>query len=225
VIQFGNMDGDVRPFTVVGVVGDVREASLASEPRPTFYGSWRQRPRKAATMHIVVRGDGAPAATIAATRRIVREVRPDAPARIRPIEEVVAESVADRRFVLSLIGAFGAAALVLAVLGVYSVLSFLVSQRRQELTIRVALGARAADIARLVVREGASLALAGIVVGAAAALALARAMSGLLFGVSAADPLSFAAVMLVLGGVALLASLVPARRAARVEPMGVLRGA
>jgi predicted permease len=223
VIQFGNMDGDMRPFTIIGIVGDVRDASLAAEPQPTFYGHYRQRARRTATMNIVLYGRSDLASIIPAARRAVRELRPDVPPRFQAIETVVAESVADRRFVLLLIGVFGGIALMLATLGVYGVISYLVTQRRQEIGVRVALGAQRADVLWLVLRQGAMLAVAGIVVGTAAALALTRLLEGLLYGVSPTDPLSFAAVITVLITVALVASWIPARRATRVDPVSVMR--
>jgi len=224
IIQFGNMDGDLRPFTIVGVVGDIREASLAEAPKPAFYAYYRQRPVRASSFYFVIDGGGAPTSLIAAARRVVHDLRPDIPPRFRTMDTVLADSLADRRFTLLLLGAFGAAALLLATLGVYSVISFLVTQRRQEIGVRVALGARSEDVLRLVLRQGAMLALAGIVVGAVAALGLTRLIAGLLYGVSATDPVSFVAVMALLTFVALLASFIPARRAARVDPMTVLRG-
>jgi predicted permease len=224
IIQFGNMDGDLRPFTIVGVVGDIREASLAEAPRPTFYGDYRQRPRRASSFYAVLDGSGPSAATIASARRIVQDLRPDIPPRFRTMQTVLADSLADRRFTLFLLGVFGAAALLLATLGVYSVISFVVTQRRQEIGVRVALGARSEDVVRLVLRQGATLALIGIAIGSVAALLLTRLAAGLLYGVSATDPLSFVAVIVLLTIVALLASLVPARRAAKVDPMTVLRG-
>jgi predicted permease len=224
IIQFGNMDGDLRPFTIVGVVGDIREASLAEAPKPAFYAYYRQRPVRASSFYFVIDGGGAPTSLIAAARRVVHDLRPDIPPRFRTMDTVLADSLADRRFTLLLLGAFGAAALLLATLGVYSVITFLVTQRRQEIGVRVALGARSEDVLRLVLRQGAMLALAGIVVGAVAALGLTRLIAGLLYGVSATDPVSFVAVMALLTFVALLASFIPARRASRVDPMTVLRG-
>ena len=223
-IQFGNMDGDLTPFTIVGIVGDVREESLADPPRPTFYAFYRQRPRQASAVYVVMSGTAEPSAMMASARAVLRELRPDLPPRFRTIETVVAQSVADRRFVLLLVGVFGGAALLLATLGVYSVISYLVTQRKQEIGIRVALGAQTQDVLRLVLRQGALLALVGIAVGAVAAAALTRFVSGMLFGISPSDPVAFLGVILVLAAVALLASFFPARRASRVEPTSILRG-
>jgi predicted permease len=224
VIQFGNMDGDLHPFTIVGVVGDVREESLATEPASMFYADYRQRPWVAHTFDMVMQGNVENASVIAAARRAVRELRPDVPPRFRTIETVVSTSVADRRFTLLLIGVFGASALLLATLGVYGVISYLVTQRRQEIGVRIALGAQSADVMRLVLRQGALLAGTGIVVGGAGALALTRLIRGMLFDVSTTDPLAFAAVILCMLVVALLASFLPARRAAGIAPMSIHRG-
>lgn len=227
-IQFGNMDGDLRPFTIVGIVGDVREASLAADPSPTFYVSYRQRPVQAWRFDFVLStseggGGGDPAGTISAARAIVRDVRPDLPPRIRTIETIVSGSMADRKFVLFLAAAFGVAALVLAALGVYSVISYLVTQRAREISIRVALGAKSRDILGMVLRQGLLLAFAGIVAGALGAYAVTRLIENMLYGVTATDPLAFAAVVVLLATVAMLASWIPARRAARMEAMDVLR--
>jgi putative ABC transport system permease protein len=223
VIQFGNMDGDLHPFTIVGVVGDVREESLAADPRPTFYASYRQRPVQAWHFNFVLSTSADPAAIINTARRIVRDARPDLPPRIRTIQAIVSGSVADRRFVLSLVAVFGIAALVLAALGVYSVISYLVTQRAREISIRVALGARSEDIVRLVVSQGFSLAAVGILLGGLVAFAATRLISKMLYGVSATDPTAFVAVALLLAAAALVASWVPARRAARMQAMEVLR--
>ena len=224
VIQFGNMDGDVHPFTIVGIVGDVRENSLASAPRPTFYAFYRQRPGYAWTFNFVMRGRVQTPAVMTAARRAVRELRPEIPPRFRTIETVVSTSVADQRFTLLLIGVFGTSALLLATLGVYGVISFLVTQRRQELGVRIALGAQAGDVIRLVLREGALLAGVGIIIGGVAALAFTRLLRGFLFEVSPTDPVAFIAVIVGMFAVVLLASFIPARRAAGIAPMSILRG-
>ena len=223
IIQYGNMDGDLRPFTIVGVVGDVREASLADPPRPTFYANYRQRPRGAGAFNFVIQGDAPPEAIIPAARRIVSELRPDVPPRFRTIQTVVSQSVADRRFVLLLVGVFGAAAMVLATLGVYSVIAYVVAQRRQEIGVRVALGAQSSDVLQMVLRQGFMLAVAGVAIGTIVALFVGRLLSRFLFGVAPNDPVAFGGVILVLTLVALLASLVPALRATRVDPMTALR--
>lgn len=225
VIQFGNMDGDLRPMTVVGVVGDVREVSLAEDPAPTLYGSYRQRPGSTWRFNFVLNTPGDPASVIRTAERIVREVRPDIPPRVRTIETIVTRSVADRRFVLSLVGVFGAAALVLAALGIYSVISYLVTQRAREISIRVALGAKSTDVVRLVLTEGVMLAGIGIVAGALISFWATRLVEKMLYGISATDPTAFAGVILLLAAVALIASWVPARRASRMEAMDVLRAA
>lgn len=223
VIQFGNMDGDVTPLTIVGIVGDVRERSLATDARPTFYASYRQRPGYAFRFSFVLSGATDPTGIASAAQRLVREVRPDLPPRVRTIDAIVAGSVADRRFVLSLVAIFGIAALALAALGVYSVISYLVAQRNRELSIRVALGAKSNDIVRLVLRQGIVLAGFGIVIGAVAAIAATRMIATMLYGVTPTDPLAFGAVVITLIVVATLASWLPARRAARVQAMDVLR--
>ena len=223
IIQYGNMDGDLRPFTVIGVVGDVREASLADPPRATFYANYRQRPRGASAFNFVVQSSAPPEAIIPAARRVVAELRPDVPPRFRTIETVVSQSVADRRFVLLLVGVFAAAAMLLATLGVYSVIAYVVTQRRQEIGVRVALGAQSADVLRMVLRQGFTLAFIGIAIGTVAALLVGRLLSRFLFGVAPNDPVAFGGVILVLAVVALLASFVPALRATRVDPMTALR--
>jgi ABC-type antimicrobial peptide transport system permease subunit len=207
----------------VGVVGDVRDQSLASAPQPTFYAYLPQRPH-AGGMHVVMQTSGDPAPVIASARAIVRQLRPDVPPVLRTMETIVATSVADRRFVLVLVGVFGSAALVLATLGVYSVISYLVAQRRAEIGVRIALGAQRGDVLSLVLRQGALLAITGIVIGAAAALLLTRLLAGLVFAVSTTDPIAFGGVILLLTVVALAASWLPALRATKVDPMNVLRG-
>jgi len=223
IIQYGNMDGDMRPFTIVGVVGDVRDQNLATDPTPTFYAYLPQRQR-GNSLRVVMQTAGDPTPVMASARAIVRRLRPDVPPVMRTMETIVSTSVADRKFVLVLVGVFGGAALLLATLGVYSVVSYLVTQRRQEIGVRIALGAQRGDVLGLVLRQGAMLAVIGIAVGGIGALFLTRLLKGLVFGVSTTDPVAFGGVIALLIAVALLASWLPARRATRVDPMNVLRG-
>jgi putative ABC transport system permease protein len=223
VIEFGNIDGDLTPMTVVGVVGDTREEELAADPQPAIFVCDRQRPGNSPDLNIVIATSGNAPVT-AAARRAFRQVRTDVPMRFSTVEDIIARSVASQRFMLLLVGVFGGVALLLATLGVYSVISYLVAQRGREISIRVALGAHASDIIRLVVRQGVALALIGAAVGALAALASTRVLKSLLYSVSTTDPLAFAGVLVMLCVIALVASYLPARRAARLEPMDVLRG-
>lgn len=224
LIQFGNMDGDTRPLTVVGVVGDVRENGLAAEPQPTVYALARQRPPASALVAVLAGGQGFdPAVAMVAARRTVRDVDPGLPVRTHRLEEVFAGAVAGRRYALVLAGAFGAAALALAAAGLYGVVAYVAAQRRRELGVRVALGARAADVRRLVLGRGLAPAALGLAGGLVAALAAGRVLAAQLYGVGAADPVTYAAVALALGTVAVLAAWGPARRAARADPAAVLR--
>jgi putative ABC transport system permease protein len=142
---------------------------------------------------------------------------------VRTMDEVIGRSIAERRFTMLLLASFASVAVLLAAIGVYGVLAYLVSQRTQEIGVRLAIGATPADVVRLFVREGAGLTLIGVAAGLAGAVAVTRALSTLLFGVTTTDPITFAAVAGTLGIVALLASYVPARRAAKVDPMAALR--
>ncbi len=223
VIEFGNMDGDLTPMTVIGVVGDVHDGGPATEATPMIYSSYRQRPGNGSQFSIVMI-TSAPATALSTMRRELRRTRPDVPARFATMDDAVAASVTTQRFMLTLVGVFGVVALLLAALGVYSVISYLVAQRGREISIRVALGARAADIVGLVIRQGVTLAIVGAVVGVAGALATTRLLTHMLYSVSASDPIAFAGVVALLAVVAVVASYLPARRAARIEPMDVLRG-
>ncbi|HEY2896510.1 MAG TPA: ABC transporter permease, partial [Gemmatimonadaceae bacterium] len=212
VIEFGNIDGDLTPMTVVGVVGDTHEEELAADPLPGIYVCDRQRPGNSPDVNVVIATSGNTPVT-ASARRAFRDVRADVPMRFTTVEEIIARSVASQRFMLLLVGVFGGVALLLATLGVYSVISYLVAQRGREISIRVALGARASDIERLVVAQGLALVLIGAAIGALSALASTRVLSALLYSVSVTDPVAFIAVLVVLSAVALVASYVPARRA------------
>jgi len=223
VIEFGNIDGDLTPMTVVGVVGDTREEELAADPQPAIYVCDRQRPGNGPDVSVIIATTGRTPVSGAAARAF-RQVRADVPMRFSTVEQIIERSVASQRFMLLLVAVFGGVALLLATLGVYSVISYLVAQRGRELSIRVALGAHASDIIGLVIRQGVVLALIGAAVGAIAAFASTRVLRTLLYSVSATDPLSFVGVLVMLCVVALIASYLPARRASRLEPMDVLRG-
>jgi putative ABC transport system permease protein len=142
---------------------------------------------------------------------------------VQTMDQVVAEATAEPRFYVLLLGIFAAVALVLAAVGIYGVMSYSVSRRTQEIGIRIALGAQGSDVIRLVVRQGLFLVLIGVSAGLISALAVTRLMAGLLYGIQASDPITFVAVSLVLSGVALMASYIPARRATKIDPMVALR--
>ena len=194
------MDGDLRPFTVVGVVGDVRDQNLAVEPQPTFYAYQPQRDH--AVEPASLRDSDRPATRRRSSRRRARSCASCGPTCrrvLRTMESVVSTSVADRRFVLVLVGVFGAAALVLAALGVYSVISYLVTQRRQEIGVRIALGARAGDVLTLVLRQGAAMARRWHRDRRAWRRSLlTRLLKGLVYGVSTTDPIAFGGVIVLL---------------------------
>jgi predicted permease len=223
VIQYGNMDGDMRPFTIIGVVGDVSDASLDTAPRPTFYASYRQRTRSISNFSIVIATTADPGSTGAAAEQMVRRMRPDVPPRVRLLEDVVAASLADRRFNMWLLVAFGACAIVLAGIGIYGVTAFWVSRRTQEFGIRLTLGATPAEVVRMVIQRTWVVVGIGVVAGIAGALALTRLLGALLFDVKPTDPVTFGGAIVLLAAVALLAGIVPARRASRVDPAVALR--
>ena len=209
-------------MTVVGVVRDARSSGLEKEPYPQVYMPALQFRRRAMTF--VARTSGDPLALVPTVRRELAALDKDLPLyNVRTMEQVLADSISRRRFQMILIAAFAGLGLLLAAVGIYGVISYSVAQRTHEIGVRVALGARAKDILRLVVGQGLGLTLVGVGVGLAGAFALTRVMASLLYGVSATDPLTFAVVPLALLGVALLACLVPARRATKVDPMVALR--
>jgi putative ABC transport system permease protein len=220
-IEFGNMDLDLRPFTIVGVVGDVNDRSLDSGVLPTFYSCYRQR---AANNFAVVIQTARPAAEIVPiARQIAHDIEPELPVRLGTIEQIVSASVSDEQFNAILFGIFALTALVLALMGVYGVGSFLVSQRTKEIGVRMALGAQKGDVVRMIAVEGLRVILIGAAVGLVGALALARVLASLLFGVTAVDPLTFIGVAALVIAAGLAACYVPARRAARIDPITALR--
>jgi putative ABC transport system permease protein len=207
---------------VIGIVGDVKQGELSAGIAPTVYEYTREHAWSG--LSIVVRTSVPPASLGQSAAGVVRALDPEQPIEdIRPMDDVLDETLTSQRFSALLLGLFAAVALALASVGIYSVLSYIVRGRRQEIGIRTALGARTADVVRLVVVEGMTPALAGIVAGTVAAFGSAKLLETLVFGVSASDPLTLAAVAATLAMVALIASLVPAFRAARLNPLTVLR--
>jgi putative ABC transport system permease protein len=223
-LSLGNTDRNGQPiwFEIVGVVANVRSPELAEAPQPEFYLSSLQDPF--AEMSLVVRTSVEPASLASAVRQAAAEVDQTQPlSNLVTMETLVSESVSQPRFNLFLLGLFGGLALLLAAAGIYGVMAYGVAQRTNELGLRLALGAQTRDIMKLILRQGVRLISIGLALGLVAALALTRLMKSLLFGVSATDAATFAAVALLLMLVALLACWIPARRAAKVDPMIALR--
>jgi putative ABC transport system permease protein len=223
-IKLGWGEGPNEPYCeIVGVVGDVHGSGLDDAPTPTIYASLAQHPYSSLT--ILVRTNAAPASLATPLRAIVRDLDHEVPVfSVQTMEERVASSVGRERFYTTLVGIFAAVALVLAAVGLYGVIAYAVSQRTHELGVRVALGATSQRISAMVIREGLALTAVGAGIGMVAALAAGSVVASLLFGVTPRDPITLVGVVVVLAAVAMLASWLPARRAARVDPLVAMRG-
>jgi putative ABC transport system permease protein len=220
-LQVNWNDATAHP-EIVGVVGDVRTSALDADMRPMIYYVQAQEPTGYLTM--VVRHGGDPAALASAVRNAVRDLDRDVPLTdVATMSTLLTRSMADRRYPMLLLSGFAVLALVLAVVGLYGLLSYVVSRRSREIGVRMALGADRSAVLRMVLRDGVRLTLAGIVIGAAGGVLAARALGRLLYGVGPTDPLTFVAVAGLLAVVALVASYLPARRATRVDPVVALR--
>jgi putative ABC transport system permease protein len=208
------------PFEIIGIVGDIRHRTLEADPFATMYlpvpgMQWN---------NLTIRVAGNPLSLAAAVRKEVQAIDPNQPiAAVRTMEQVVAESVGAPRYRTLLLGLFALVALLLAAIGIYGVISYAVAQRTHEIGIRMALGAQPRAVHRLVIGQGIRLAMVGVGAGLIGAFALTRLLAGLLFGVTATDPVTFTGVAVILAVIALLACWIPARRAARVDPMIALR--
>ena len=220
-IEFGNMDGDMRLLTIVGIVGDIHEYGLDAPPRPTVYVNLFQRPRSAITLTML--SDADTRSVTSAARGILQDLNPEIPAKFRTFSQVYSASLGSRRFNVILTGFFGIVALLLATAGVFGVMAYSVSRRTREIGVRVALGAGSGDVLRMILSQGLRTIFIGVAIGIAGSLALTRTVESLLFGVTATDPLTFGGVTLLLVGAALLACFIPARRATKVDPMVALR--
>jgi len=220
-IEFGNMDGDLRLLTIVGIVGDTHEYGLDAPPRPTVYVDLFQRPPAAITLTMLSDTDMRSVAS--AARGILQDLNPEMAAKFRTFSQVYSTSLGSRRFNVILIGFFGITALLLATAGVFGVTAYSVSRRTREIGVRVALGAAPGGILRMILGQGLRTIFIGVAIGVTASLALTRTVQSLLFGVTATDPVTFDGVTLLLVGAALLACYIPARRATKVDPMVALR--
>jgi len=210
-------------WEIVGVVGDARQRQLGAPPHPTVY-----RPTSFSFFggggYLVVRTAGAPLAMAESVRKAILEVDPNQPvAKVRTMEEVIATSLAPRRFILTVLGGFAAAALLLAAIGLYGVIAYYVSLRTREIGIRMALGATRGHAISVVLRQGMRLVDIGVLLGIAGSIGLTRVLVNMLYGIEATDPLTFSTVSLLLAGIGLLACWLPARRAAKINPMEALR--
>jgi putative ABC transport system permease protein len=213
---------DGRVATVIGIVGDAKHYWLEEEQQPQMYGAYSQDPGYFAT--VVIRTGVEPLSLSEQVRQALWKVDADQPMwKIRTVEFLVNRSVADRKFLLALMGLFASLALVLTTIGLYGVISYLVKQRTQEIGIRIALGAQMHDILQMVLKQGMILVLTGVALGLLTAWLTTRLMAGLLFQVSATDPATFAVIVALLVAVALLACFLPARRATKVDPLVALR--
>ncbi|MEP7339242.1 MAG: ABC transporter permease [Acidobacteriota bacterium] len=216
------MKNDNQPCEIIGVVGDTKQMDLDAELQPISY--WPHPELTYNAMTFVIRTKGKAATVASAAREVVRKLDPEQPvADVRTMESWIGKSVARQRFNTLLLTIFACVALVLAGVGIYGVMAYTVTQRTHEIGVRMALGAQSRDVLRLVVRKGMALAFIGVALGIAASLALTRLMKTLLFEVSTNDPLTFAGVPVLLALIALLACYLPARRAAKVDPMVALR--
>jgi putative ABC transport system permease protein len=207
---------------VAGVVGDVRFETIDSLAAADVFIPYAQSPRSGAIVYL--RTSGEPGSVASAARRAIRDVAADLPVYdVRTLADRVADATAQTRFSALLLTLFAASALLLSAVGIYGVIAFAVAQRTREIGIRVALGADGGAVLRLVIGQGAALTAAGLAVGLIAALAATRVLHALLFDVAPSDPMTFGAVVMLLAVAALVASWIPARRAARLQPSAALR--
>jgi len=213
----------MKPMKIIGVVGDVRQFGPATAPWPEIFMPNEQHPYPSSSMNVVVRTTVESSELVDTLRRKVRALSPDVPVKFTTMEASLAENTAAPRFRTLLLAIFAGLAACLAMAGVYGVMAYVVGQRSSEIGLRMALGASSSDVLRLILRRGLALAGFGLILGLAGALAMSRLLTSILFEVKPNDPLTYIGVAVVLGAVALAASYIPARRAARIDPLDALR--
>ena len=223
-IAFGEANKEESWRTIVGVAGNVRHASINEQPFPGAYTPYAQDRESWSRIALVLRANGNPESLAAAVRKEISAIDPQQPvSNIQTMEQLMAASIKRPRFIMLLLGLLASIALALSVVGIYGLISYSITERTHEIGVRMALGAQAGDVLRMVVGQGLKLILVGLTIGVAGAFALTRLMSSLLFGVSTVDPVTFLGVSALLAMAALLACYIPARRATRVDPMVALR--
>jgi predicted permease len=212
-----------KPMTIVGVVGDVRQEAPDTPPEPTMYMAMEQHPFHANELQVIVRTAGAPGAMVSAMRKTARDLNPEMAVKFTTMEDMIADSIAAPRFRSFLAATFAVLALLLAMAGIYGVMSYVVTQRTSELGLRMALGAARGDVIGLVLGRAMTLAGVGLVIGAALSLGVSRFLGSLLFGLTATDPATYALALASVAAIALLAAAGPAWHASRIDPMVALR--
>jgi putative ABC transport system permease protein len=222
-IEFGNMDGDLRLLTIVGVVADVRDTALDVEPEPIVHVNYIQRPAATAEFSFVLRGHSDPAGLIASMRREARAANPQMPIKFETLQQLVSSSLDNRRFSMVMLGVFAGAALALAMVGLYGVLAYITAQRTTEVGIRMALGAQRGDVLRLILRQSFVLVSIGVGVGIIAAIVGTPVLRSFLYEIRPTDIFTYSSVVLVITIAALLASYIPVRRAMNIDPIIALR--
>ena len=220
--QSGVRDPRSSASTIIGVAGDVKHAGLAAEPGPQIYSSYYEDP--VPTMSLIVRTRANPTSVASSVRNEIQKADSEIPVfGVTTMEQLASESIAPNRITMLLLGFFATVALVLAAVGIYGIMAYSVTQRTFEVGVRMALGARPLDIIKMILKQGMILTVIGLGIGLLAALAVTRVLSSVLFQVSATDLVTFVTAPLVLMAVALLACLVPALRATKVDPLIALR--
>jgi putative ABC transport system permease protein len=211
-----------KPYEIIGVVANIRNWGLAQPPAPEFYLNYQQAAPP--FLGLAVRTKGEPHAWVEEVRRAVWAVDPDQPLyNVVTMEQALSDSISKQRFAMLMLALFAAMAVILSMVGIYGIMSYSVTQRTHEIGVRVALGAKAHDVVRMIVRQGIVLIVIGITTGLAGSFALTRILASLLYEVKPVDPSVFLATALLLGLVALFACYIPARRATKVDPLVALR--